>query len=190
MVQPPFADSQSSHDTRYFMALHSSITRLLHHPLLNCPRPAQTGLGRQCPKILTLHIQLTFSTFLNVPFNDSFSFSPQPQSPRTHNYVKQGPWKRECSAAVPQNIHQLFALKIIILLLWHYRTNLQARQNITSFSEEKKNLFIQCITNLKWWCLNTSLMNYMQHNTAALHFDSFIYRPQQINNSKMLFQAK
>lgn len=78
MVQPPFAKSQSSHDTRYFMALHSSITRLLHHPRLNCPRPAQTELGRQCPKILTLHIQLTFSTFQNVPFNDSFSFSPQP----------------------------------------------------------------------------------------------------------------
>lgn len=85
MVQSPFAKSQSSHDTRYFMALHSSITRLLHHPLLNCPRPAQTELGRQCPKILTLHIQLTFSTFQNVPFNDSFSFSPQPHSPRTHN---------------------------------------------------------------------------------------------------------
>lgn len=67
--------------------------------------------------------------------------------------------------------------------------NYRLRKRLLIFQEEKK-LFVQCIINLKWWCWSTSLMNCMQHNTAALHFDFFIYRPRQINNSKMLFQAK
>lgn len=49
MAQPPSANSQSSQDTRYYTALHYSITRLLHHPLLNCSRPALTKLTKMRP---------------------------------------------------------------------------------------------------------------------------------------------
>lgn len=53
-----------------------------------------------------------------------------------------------------------------------------------------KKPFVLWIINLKQWFWSTGMIYCALGRTAALHFEFFIYRTSQINNSKMLFQAK
>lgn len=162
--------------------------RVLHRPLLfqssaestNTQDPHGneriTVLTRQVPVFLSKTPQLAHFWLSTAQLSEPGSLKKwmQPAGPPEHSVI----------VCAKNNLNFCF-YGIQGPISSHYRL----RKTLLIFHREKK-LFIQCIINLKWCSLSTSSMNYVQHNTAALHFDSFIYRPWQINNSKMLFQAK